>query len=112
MGGEKLKMTNNEKLEELLESLKEINKILESATDDMDTKEDYEKFLNAGIKGEAHIHIDKDKKNGYSAIKIEGSTPAILVALAGSEKAILKQLHVPSGVFDLVKHSIGTKEAK
>ena len=102
----------DKKLDELLESLKEINKFMENAigTNELDKK--IKDFVDAGINGEAFISIKKNKKNGTSEIKVEGTRPAILVGLAGAEKGILKQLDVPSGLFDLVKKSVGTKEAE
>lgn len=57
------------------------------------------------------LSITKKEGNNPQEIRVEGSTPAILLNLAGLEKAILEKLEVPQHVFEMVKNSIGTREA-
>lgn len=86
--------------------LKELNKVLENVSD---TPSKIQEFIEKGHQEEAKITIHK-YADGRAETGIEGSTPALLVALAGLEHTILEKLDVPAGMFELVKRTLGTKE--
>lgn len=94
---------------ELLETLEKINKTLEKFNNE-NSKEIKEKIEKA-FSEPATISIKKDA-DGHAETHIEGKTLAILVTLAGLELAILEKLDVPSGVWGLIKSTVGAEEVK
>lgn len=86
-----------EELTEMLENVEEIpNKIMEA--------------IEQGYNEEAKITVHK-YADGRAETQIEGSTMAILITLAGLEKSVLDRVNAPAGLFELVKETVGTKEA-
>lgn len=59
----------------------------------------------------AKISIEKDA-DGRAKTHIEGKPLPILIALAGLEKAVLEKLDAPTGVWELIKEAVGTKEVE
>ena len=96
----------DKELEKMLEMLKELNKMLENVED---TPSKIQEFINRGHSEEAEISIHK-YADGRAETGVKGSTPALLVALAGLEHTVLEKLDVPAGMFELVKRTLGTRE--
>ena len=99
----------NKDLEKILKDLKSMAKTLEK-TKDKEEKE-FLKNLDEALKQPCKIHLDKDK-NGEAKVQIEGNTKGLLIGLAGLENALLKQLDVPTPVFEMVKGYVGTRRAE
>lgn len=55
------------------------------------------------------VVISLVKKNDNTKVKLEGSTMAILLSLAGLEKHVIKELNVPEGLFETIKEMVGVK---
>ena len=75
-------------------------------------------FINELINDKLYKSLkeaDKDvvislvKKNDNTKVKLEGSTMAILLSLAGLEKHVIKELNVPEGLFETIKEMVGVK---
>lgn len=66
--------------------------------------------ISKGFKQPAKLSIEKFE-DGKSILNVEGTNLAILITLAGLEKAVLKKLNQPRGLWDLIKHSVETMEA-
>lgn len=99
----------DKELETLFKDLnKTLSKFIDKNTDKMVDKIDKE--LTKAHKEECKLSVEKDKK-GHAQVKMEGSTLAILIALAGLEKTVLEKTHVPAGLYEIIKNSVGTKEA-
>lgn len=91
---------------EIKEILKKINKMLDKELKKGDKlKKDLEKAFDEP----ALISIKKDK-SGKAETHIEGTNLALLITLAGLENTILDKLNVPTGLFDVIKDMVGTKE--
>ena len=95
-------------LEKMIKKLKELNEILEGVTDGMPNK--IMEAINKGHKEEAKISVHK-YADGRAETSVEGSTMGILITLAGLEKCVLEKLNAPAGLFELVKETVGTREA-
>ena len=98
---------------ELLEMLKNLNEVLGDFI-----REDKDSFTNKlqerisdAFKEKASLSIEKFE-DGRAETHIEGSNLGILIALAGLEKTVLEKLDAPKGLWELVKHTVGTKEAE
>lgn len=98
---------------ELLEMLKNLNEVLEDFI-----REDKDSFTNKlqerisdAFKEKASLSIEKFE-DGRAETHIEGSNLGILIALAGLEKTVLEKLDAPKGLWELVKHTVKTKEAE
>ena len=109
MGGEKLKMRNEELKKVLKELNQKLGKILEDQAEELTSE------LNTAIE-RAHnekcsISIKKNK-DGNTTTKLEGTTMAILVTLAGLEKTVLESAHVPNSVWEMIKETVNITEAK
>ena len=98
----------SKELKELLKEMEDIKKLLESKDYKKLQKEADKMFENA-IKEPCDIVIKKDNNNGAS-IMVNGKRLAILVALAGAEEGILKELNCSKEEFNFIKNFIGTKE--
>lgn len=105
MGGEKF-MSNLE-LDKMIEKLKELNEMLEGACD---LPNNIKKAIEKGHQEEAKISVHK-YADGRAETSVEGSTMAILISLAGLEKTVLNKIGVPAGLFELIKDTVGTREA-
>lgn len=96
--------------EELLKELKELNELVE---DMIENDEGFENMLKKKIKKaykeKALISINK-KENGDAEVKVEGNGIAILIALAGLEKAILEKLNTSKQLWELIKHTTGVRD--
>ena len=95
-------------LEKMIKKLKELNELLEGVTEGMPNK--IMEAINKGHKEEAKISVHK-YADGRAETNIEGSTMGILIALAGLEHSVLEKLNAPAGLFELVKETVGTREA-
>lgn len=105
MGGEKL--MRDKDLDKMIEKLKELNEILEGVSD-MPNK--IKEAIEKGHKEEAKISVHK-YADGRAETSVEGSTMGILITLAGLEKTVLSKVNAPAGLFELVKETVGTREA-
>ena len=94
-------------LDKMIEKLKELNEILEGFND-MPNK--LKEAIDKGHKEEAKISVHK-YADGRAETSVEGSTMGILVTLAGLEKCVLEKINAPAGLFELVKETVGTREA-
>lgn len=99
----------NKDLEKILKDLKSMAKTLEKANEK--SEKEFLKNLEESLKLPCKIHLDKDE-TGEAKIEVVGNTKALLISLAGLEEAILKQLDVLTGMFEMVKGYVGTKEAQ
>lgn len=94
-------------LKQMIKKLEELNKILEGAKGIPNLiKEAIEQGHNEEAKISVHKHAD-----GTAETSIEGSTMGILITLAGLEKTILNKINAPVEVFELIKETVGTREA-
>ena len=108
MGGEKFKMKNQE-LKKMLHELNEkLGKILEEQGDDLE-KAITDRISDAHNES-AYLSVKKDR-NGQAEVHMEGTTMGMLITLAGLEKAVLEKTHVPSAVWEMIKETVGVKEA-
>lgn len=107
MGGEELKMRNEELKKVLKELNQKLGKILEETSDGF--SEIIANRLSEAHNEKCELSIKKDK-NGKAKIVMEGSTLAILITLAGLEKTVLEKTHVPSEVWEMIKSTVGTRE--
>mgnify|MGYP007038467802 CR=1 FL=1 len=98
---------------EFLEMLKSLNGVLEDMLGDSENSftNKMKKRINEGFNEKASLSIEKFE-DGRAETHIEGSNIGVLIALAGLEKSVLEKLDVPKGVWELIKHSVGTKEAE
>lgn len=94
---------------ELIEMLKDLLNNLEEKIDQMGDF-NIEDEISKGLKQPAKLSIEKFE-DGKSIVNVEGTNLAILITLAGLEKAVLKKLNPPKNVWELIKHSVGTMEA-
>lgn len=94
-------------LDKMIEKLKELNEILEGVSD-MPNK--IKEAIEKGHKEEAKISVHK-YADGRAETSVEGSTMGILITLAGLEKTVLNKINAPAGLFELVKETVGTREA-
>lgn len=95
------------KLEKMLKKLEELKESLEGVCD---TPNFIKEAIKKGHKEEAKISVHK-YADGRAETKIEGSTMGILIALAGLEKSVLNKINAPAGMFELIKETVGTREA-
>ena len=102
-------LKKNEK--ELLDALKEVNKMLEKLIDNDGASDLINEKISEAHKQEASILIEKDK-DGKAKLTLKGTNLALLVTLAGLEKAVLEKTHVPTDIWELIKKSVGTMEAE
>lgn len=65
--------------------------------------------VNECIEEDTTISIEK-KADGTAKANITGSRMGVLVALAGLEKTILKQLNAPAGLLEIIKDVVDTME--
>lgn len=98
---------------ELKEKLEELNGLLRDVVED--NKQGLIDKLNDRLE-KAHkekviISVEKDI-DGKAETKIEGTRLALLVTLAGLEKSVLNQLHCSEGEFEIIKSSVGVREAE
>lgn len=98
---------------ELLEMLKSLNGVLEDMLGDgKDSfKNKVQERISDAFKEKASLSIEKFE-DGRAETHIEGSNIGVLIALAGLEKTVLEKLDAPKGLWELVKHTVGTKEAE
>lgn len=98
---------------EILEMLKGLNEALgDLISDEKDNvKNKMLEKISEGFKEKASLSIEKFE-DGRAKTHIEGSNIGILIALAGLEKTVLENLDAPNGLWELVKHTVGTKEVK
>ena len=94
-------------IEKMIKKLEELNKLLESVSDLPNNLKD---AIEKGHKEEAKISVHK-YADGRAETSVEGSTMGILVTLAGLEKCVLEKINAPAGLFELVKETVGTREA-
>ena len=108
MGKGKFKMKNEK---ELLDALKEVNKMLEKLIDNDGATDVLSERIKKAHNESALISIKKDK-DGRAEVKLEGTNLSLLITLAGLEKAVLEKTHVPTEIWDAIKKSVGTMEAE
>lgn len=103
----------NKELLELLELLKELNGVLENAIkeDKSKNKGSFRKAIDKAFKEKVIISLEKSR-NGETKIHTEGSKLGVLISLAGLEKGILETTKVPTPLWEYIKHTVGTKDAK
>ena len=97
---------------EILEMLKDLNEVLgDLLSDDKDSvKSKLQERIEKGFTEKASVSIVKFE-DGRAETHIEGTNVAVLIALAGLEKSVLEKLNPPKGLWELIKHSVGTREA-
>lgn len=97
---------------ELLEMLKDLNEVLgDLINDDKDSvKSKLQERIEKSFSEKASVSIVKFE-DGRAETHIEGTNVAVLIALAGLEKTVLEKLNPPKGLWELIKHSVGTREA-
>lgn len=98
---------SNKDLDKMIEKLKELNEMLEGACD---LPKHLKEVIEKGHKEEAKISVHK-YADGRAETRVEGSTMGILIALAGLEKTVLNKINAPAGLFELIKETVGTREA-
>ena len=93
--------------------LKNLNEVLEDfISEDKDSiKNKLKDAISEGFKEKATLSIEK-LEDGSTKTHIEGTNFGILIALAGLEKSVLKKLNTPKGLWELIKHSVGSEESK
>ena len=98
---------------ELLKMSKSLNGVLEDMLGDgKDSfKNKVQERISDGFNEKASLSIEKFE-DGRAETHIEGSNIGVLIALAGLEKTVLEKLDVPRDGWELIKHSVGTKEAE
>lgn len=96
----------NKELENVLEDIKELIKKLDLKKIKGEMISEIEKAFNEP----AIISIEK-QENGEAFTRVEGTTLAILVTLAGLEQTVLEKLEVPTATWEMIKDMVGTKEA-
>lgn len=94
---------------ELREMLKDLLKDLGEKIDQMGDFNIGDKISEA-YKQPAKLSIEKFE-DGRANTSIEGTNLAVLITLAGLEKAVLEKLNPPRGLWDLIKTTVGTREA-
>lgn len=92
----------------LSEMMKELEKTLSLLTNFMGS--DIQKEIHKSFNEEATISIKKHK-DGTAETTINGSSLAILITLAGLEKAILEKLEAPDEIWHMIKDITGCREA-
>lgn len=97
----------NKDLDKMIEKLKELSELLEGVSD---IPNHFREAIEKGHKEEAKISVHK-YADGRAETSVEGSTMGILIALAGLEKTVLNKINVPAGLFELIKDTVGTREA-
>lgn len=100
----------NKEIKEMLNNLKELIEIFEDK-DISKAKKKFEKMLNEALDQPCKITIEKSK-DGEAKLGIEGSRLSLLIALAGAEQGILKQLKCNDEEFDFIKNLVGTRDNK
>lgn len=95
---------------EIKEMLKDLLKDLEEKLDKIGEEFNLKDKISEAHKEKAVISIEK-QEDGTAITRVEGSNLAILITLAGLEKAVLKKLNPPKGLYEMIKHSVGVKEA-
>ena len=98
----------NKEIKEMLNNLKELLEIMEDS-DIGKAKKKFSKMLNEALEQPCKITIEKGKK-GDAKLGIEGSRLSLLIALAGAEQGILKQLKCNDEEFEFIKNLVGTRE--
>jgi len=96
---------------------KEIEKLMKDILKKMDKKlndmEDIDKITEKKIeehsKKPCKLSIEKGD-DGEAKITVIGTNMSILIGLAGLEKAVLKKLNPPAGLFEHIKRKIDTME--
>ena len=97
----------NKDFKEMIKKLEELNEILENVND---VPNKIKEAIEKGHKEEAKISVHK-YADGRAETSVEGSTMGILITLAGLEKCVLEKINAPAGLFELVKETVGTREA-
>lgn len=97
---------------ELLEMLKGLNGVLEDMLKDSENNfgDKVQERISDAFKEKASVSIEKFE-DGRAETHIEGSNIGVLIALAGLEKTVLEKLDAPKGLWELVKATVGTREA-
>jgi hypothetical protein len=108
MGGKKF--MSNKDIKELSKMLKKLEELKEALEGACDMPNFIKEAIEKGHKEEAKISVHK-YADGRAETSVEGSTMGILIALAGLEKTVLNKIGVPAGLFELIKDTVGTKEA-
>lgn len=67
-----------------------------------------EKKLKEALTEDVEVSIKRE--NGECFVSYKGNTLAILIALAGLENSILKQVKPSKGVYEFIKANVATKE--
>lgn len=95
------------------EFLEMLNGVLEDMLGDNENSlsNKMKKRIDEAFKEKATVSIEKFE-DGTAQSRIEGSNIGILIALAGLEKTVLEKLDTPKGLWELIKHTVGTKEAE
>lgn len=97
---------------ELLKMLKQLNEMIEKKIKNRDKNGDIKEKIHEAYEQPCEISIKKNGKTSEGAeCKVIGSTLAVLVTLAGLEKAILEKLNPPAGLYEMIKQITGVMEA-
>ena len=94
---------------EILEMLKNINETLKKVNG---ANCDYIKEkISEAFNEPAEVSIKKEA-DGKAITHVEGRALPILITLAGLEKAVVEKLDASTGVWELIKETVGTKEVE
>lgn len=98
---------------DIRETLKNLKEMLDIATseDFNKIKDKFDKLMNEALKQPCKITIEK-YKDGKARTGIEGNRLSLLIALAGAEKSILKQLNCDNEEFEFIKNFVGAEETE
>lgn len=95
-----------------IEMLEKLNTMLEKEIKNLEKNGDIKEKIHEAYEQPCEISIKKKGKTSEGAdCKIVGSNLAILVTLAGLEKAILEKLNPPAGLYEMIKQTTGVMEA-
>ena len=103
-----------EELKELKKLVKEAEKIMKKLDNEKEISGAFEtltdEVMQRAQKKPCKISIETDETGG-ARVKVDGHLISVLIALAGLEKAILKQAQCPEPIWEIIKAKAGIEEA-
>lgn len=89
----------------------ELEKMLKDMLKDLisSKKTEFMKGIEKHLDKPCSISIEKDK-NGKCDTKIAGTSTGILLTLACLEKTVLEKIDPPTGLWEIIKETVGTRE--
>lgn len=100
---------DNKDLKEMLKNMENIAKLLQNSNLGK-AREKFDNMLEEALNQPCKISIEKGE-NGEAKMGVEGNRLSLIIALAGAEQGILKQLKCSDEEFEFIKNFVSTKEA-